>query len=729
MSHRAVVLLVLPLVLGMAERALATDPPHSFPTAIKGPCTECHKLHAAPGGALTSVAGNANLCQSCHTVGGQASAKALSNSAQAVPGPGLPVGTSASGNSHRWDSGVSGRVAIAAGNASTGRVESGGAFTGRYAKTYTITVSTEGSVGTGRFDWTATSPGGGSGSGVLIAASATPGVSQPILLDEGISVTFSDGASSPSFLLDARWDVYVRTDLSSPASPAMAARLEGGKALCSTCHDQHSQSREPFDPAAPPYAGAGTGDGRHFQRIHNDTDAMCKDCHSSRDVTDAASGSHPVGVAVTPSAGTYQTPLTLPLDKTSGELQCSTCHQLHYGPASDGSLARLSSPLALCTDCHALADTSPSPGAHFFTSDVRTLWPGAQYGTTFPPVTDPGRQGSCANCHQTHGWPDTGAPAQDYPSLLVDGEEKLCNTCHDGSPVSLDVRAEIVKTYRHPAGDYSGRHTAGEGGAAAYGAANRHAECSDCHNPHQAKADASAPVAPAASNRLRRVSGVAVTNGPAGATPSYSPVDSSSFEYELCFKCHSSWTTQPAGQTDLAVALNTNNPSYHPVEGVGRNTNIDINAFVNGWTPASVTYCTDCHSSDNAAVRGPHGSSNAHILKKPYAASGARRIMSSGELCFDCHLYDTYSNRDASPTVQGYSRFNRPLTPKGHAFHVDDKEYPCYSCHDTHGSSLWLGLIVTGRNPGITTFVQTATGGTCNPTCHGQKSYTLNYPR
>jgi hypothetical protein len=53
------------------------------------------------------------------------------------------------------------------------------------------------------------------------------------------------------------------------------------------------------------------------------------------------------------------------------------------------------------------------------------------------------------------------------------------------------------------------------------------------------------------------------------------PID----EYQLCFKCHSSWTTQPAGQSDLALLLNNNNPSYHPVEAAGRDPLIASGAF------------------------------------------------------------------------------------------------------------------------------------------------------
>jgi predicted CxxxxCH...CXXCH cytochrome family protein len=53
-------------------------------------CTSCHITHNAPGSTLTAVAGNALLCQSCHTSTGAASAKPLVNADK---------GTS----SHAWD--------------------------------------------------------------------------------------------------------------------------------------------------------------------------------------------------------------------------------------------------------------------------------------------------------------------------------------------------------------------------------------------------------------------------------------------------------------------------------------------------------------------------------------------------------------------------------------------------------------------------------------------------
>jgi hypothetical protein len=199
-------------------------------------------------------------------------------------------------------------------------------------------------------------------------------------------------------------------------------------------------------------------------------------------------------------------------------------------------------------------------------------------------------------------------------------------------------------------------------------------------------------------------------------------------EYQLCFKCHSSWTVQPGGQTDLALVLNPGNPSYHPVEDRGRNPVIDPLAFTSGWTASSLVTCGDCHGSD-LGTRGPHGSIFPHILKKSYPDSPGLRATTSDELCFSCHAYDVYANPGAPDVVRAASRFNAPGAGQGHAEHVGTSQVPCVACHTTHGSTTLPHLVVTGRSPGLVTYTETANGGTCAPTCHGTASYTVNYAR
>ncbi len=154
-----------------------------------------------------------------------------------------------------------------------------------------------------------------------------------------------------------RWDAVPIV----PAVPleAMFRRLElGTTAVCSTCHNPHSQTAKPFDPAAPPVPGDRD---RHFQRVDNDTNQMCRNCHEERDINsvrtyaEGALLSHPVGVSLPsgdpkfhdapkepngspqtggPSfsgngAGDTNSTNNLILD-ASGQVQCMTCHNVHF---------------------------------------------------------------------------------------------------------------------------------------------------------------------------------------------------------------------------------------------------------------------------------------------------------------------------------------------------------------------------------------------------------------
>lgn len=466
-----------------------------------------------------------------------------------------------------------------------------------------------------------------------------------------------------------------------------------------------------------------------------------------------------------------------------GTRMLSTCQQCHnqayestkHENATTGVERISGEPKGDCVHCHdehANRDGAPTPGGPYdyllfkandnylcYTSDGAgpchastganeiyqglTVYDNSSHATStdvyWPGPTPPSRPsldyGKCLNCHTPHGYEDDSGL---IPSQTFSREENLCQTCHNGFPAS-DIQIEITKTYRHPAGDYSGRHSQSEDGIASnFGSANRHAECVDCHNSHYAKSDLTTPSAPDASNRNKGVSGVDVINGTAGSQPSYtyiSPGVGINYEYQLCFKCHSSWTTQPGGQPDMAVLFNPNNPSYHPVEAQGTNSGIDALAFVNGWAPGDTMYCTDCHTSDNILVRGPHGSQYNYILKNNYVASGSERTMSSDELCFDCHNYDTYANNSASHTVKGYSRWNAggmSGAGSGHTRHVDrsmmgQNKSPCYACHDSHASTTQSHLIVTGRLPGLNDYIESLDGGTCYPTCHASKTYSVNY--
>jgi predicted CXXCH cytochrome family protein len=686
------------MALLLAFSAFAMDAPHT------ASCMACHVDHNLFGNQVGDVSGNANACQSCHQPGGLAHARPLTEGEQAEPGaPGRPVGR---GTSHRWDASASGRV-VSVGSTPAGGLTVSGNYAGRYAKTYTIAIAAEGDAGTAAFDWTATSPDGGSGSGFTTGTG--------VALEKGLTLTFLNVRSNaPAFKPGDSWQIQVRPDLTAPEDADLLTHTTGGTVVCSTCHNQHFQINEPFDPAAPAYTGSDSNAGRHFMRRDNDTDQMCAECHGNRRVTSSLAGSHPVGVSI-PGTAAYRSPVSLPLDKNNNQVWCSTCHAVHHSPGADGNLLRAATETQLCTQCHAQADTT-SPARHL-NPLTASLWPGGQYGSQFPAAANSTPRGSCDTCHSVHGWPDPSSATNDYPALLVEREENLCYTCHDGGPAAKNIRANFTKPYTHPVA-LSGRHsTTEDGNPAKYGTANRHAECADCHNVHQLTPDASAAAAPYASSALKGVPRVSVNNLSSTAVAyTYRPATDPTpvKEYEVCFTCHSAWTTQPAGQTNYAAVFNTKNPSFHPVEATALDTGINPGAFVNGWGPGMMVSCTDCHTSDDTNIRGPHGSANQWILKKPYTRSTSGALASNG-LCFDCHNPSVYNT--SGSTLSRFSGRDRPGHTHG--------GYNCYACHESHGSTSKPFLI--GNN--LETYTKTSTGGTCNPTCHGNENYTVAYPR
>ena len=706
------ILLTLLATSVMSGPALALDPPHDSSRSIE--CVTCHTLHTAPGGTLTAVAGNANLCQSCHVTGGTATTKPFVEADQARPGLALPAGMNGSGTSHRWDAGPQGRVEADSGNTSSGTMQSAGAYTGPNIQTYTILITTPGDTGVAQFEWylqlkASGAPAGPEGTG-------TSGTDVP--LGDGLTLTFTDGVSSPSFAAGDAWYLYVVADTVAPTDPEMLARLENDAIMCSTCHDQHSQEMTPFDPATPPTPG---DEGRHNQRLANDTDQMCKDCHSPRDVNLSSLGSHPVGVGI-PVSSDYQSPTGLPLD-ASGNVSCLTCHDMHYNGTDNGLLLRINDNQTMCTECHTLASGVAS---HFNTSAAE-MWPGGQYGSSFPAISDTGKTASCGNCHYPHGWPDSAAPASDNPLLAVDFEEAQCYTCHDGDPATADVHTDFQKASAHPLATTSAVHQPGE--ASVVNSASRHVECNDCHNPHEAEASVSVP-GPSTSRRLASgplegVQGVNVAGG---------TVATATYEYEVCFRCHADSTGKPAAptpqrefpETNVRIEFNGSKASYHPV--TTNNASADtMPSLINGWAANSIMSCTNCHNSDSgpaaggAGPNGAHGSTWPSLLEKQYVnADPSPYVEEKYAACFSCH-------DAASILSDDNNSFGK------HDKHIRGADTACNVCHDPHASgndrliNFDTSVVTSAGGMGIDFTWNGPGSGSCTLTCHDKNHMNKSY--
>jgi predicted CXXCH cytochrome family protein len=392
----------------------------------------------------------------------------------------------------------------------------------------------------------------------------------------------------------------------------------------------------------------------------------------------------------------------------------------------------------------------------------------------------------CGICHRSH--------AAKAPNLLTQPNQQstLCFTCHDGLGASTNVKEQFTDPlvpdnddakrlyYRHDTVSTTATNAHISAGANEFGGVNnRHSECGDCHNPHQANGtNSSTTPAPStgvtASGRLTGVSGVSVANGAAGTAPTYtfldgkSPETSITREYQLCFKCHSSFTTLSSNgsfgpsryRLDKAAEFNPNNPSYHPIEAAGKNTTPAMTASLAGgsiWklTVNSTIRCVNCHASSTKynLVTPPsatgdlpmHTSRNPGILLANYrnrVLMGPDEAYSSGNfaLCYMCHSKTPFDSSDDSATNFSEHELHVSKLDDGDGGSAStDIDTPgagrgnalCAECHFRQHSTTFAipGQTIPGSRllsfspnvGGARTWTKGATrGGSCTLTCHGE---------
>jgi hypothetical protein len=167
--------------------------------------------------------------------------------------------------------------------------------------------------------------------------------------------------------------------------------------------------------------------------------------------------------------------------------------------------------------------------------------------------------------------------------------------------------------------------------------------------------------------------------GVSGVTGSGGALTEATYEFQVCYKCHSGigamHTTMVVDRVissyDLGDQFSVNNPSFHPVETVGKNMNVP--SLVQPMTITARIYCTDCHGSDSLMTPGPHGSRNRPLLVSRYdTADHMPESPLAYALCYNCHL---------RTSILGNQSFPR------HHLHVVDSRTPCSACHDSHGLS------------------------------------------
>ena len=418
-----------------------------------------------------------------------------------------------------------------------------------------------------------------------------------------------------------------------------------------------------------------------------------------------------------------------------------------------------------------------------------------------PIITSPNIHGpydttssECATCHRTH--------TAQGPNLLTKSipQSTLCFTCHDGTGANTNVQATYTdplvpqnvvsdrKIFRHdtlaPTAHTSSKLN--EFG----GVSNRHSECGDCHNPHQARGTDSTPTTTGVTNsgRLAGISGVSVVNGPAGTAPSYTFLPGAAApitrEYQLCFKCHSGFTildsnagfTPSRYRLDKGIEFNPANPSYHPVEAPGKNTTPAMTASLAGpssfkqynLTTASTISCANCHSNyqrynlvtpPSITASSPlHASKNAGILRQTYrnrVLLSAQEPYDEGDfaLCFMCHSSTPFT--DGTSTATNFNQHAKHIslmvgrdvdggTPDIDTIGGGRGNAICAECHFRQHSTTFQIPQQSGPNKsrlvsfapsvqpynGTLSWVPGATVGTgsCTLTCHGRSHRPKSYP-
>lgn len=422
----------------------------------------------------------------------------------------------------------------------------------------------------------------------------------------------------------------------------------------------------------------------------------------SGDISDDHPVSFEYNSALASADGQLRDPaaISYPVGLEEGKLQCTSCHDPHNNLYSDflHVPSRFSELCYRCHDRDYWASSSHNTSLATWNGNGSDPWS----HTSYPNVSENG----CENCHKPHN------AGGRYRLLNYIVEEQNCLVCHNGNVASSDILSQTIKPYTHRVDLYNLTHDPEEDALVS----TMHVECQDCHNPHAVNGTSAS--APQVRGNIMGIKGIDL-NG--------SPVYPIQYEYELCYRCHADSPSKPAGPTTRLIEQNNvrlefdiNNPSYHPVTGIGRNPN-SPSLIAPMYDENSIIYCTDCHASNgSASPAGPHGSIYPSILKYRYEkADNTVESPLTYELCYSCH------DRNS---ILGDNSFGE------HYLHIVDQNTPCNACHDPHGINssqgnsinnshlinFDLNIISSGGNS-VIEFVDTGLfSGYCMLRCHGR---------
>lgn len=386
----------------------------------------------------------------------------------------------------------------------------------------------------------------------------------------------------------------------------------------------------------------------------------------------------------------------------NGQLQCTACHDPHDNQFGK-FLVENNYASALCLRCHDpkfWQDSAHRISNKTWSGSGLDPWPKSELTSV--------AANACGNCHASHN-AGTGPRLLNYAD-----EEQNCFVCHSGNVAAKNVQPDFNKFSAHPVLQTTRVHDPMEDPINA----QRHVECTDCHNPHAARTSpAVAPNAPGALAGLK------------GVNSSGAVVEPLSYAYELCYRCHADSLARGTPrverqfpETNVRMEFDPGNASFHPVETAGRNQSVP--SLLPGWTAGSRMYCTDCHNNDQSpsaggtGANGPHGSRYRPILERELVLTDGPESSLAYALCYKCHDRSSILRNDSF-------RF--------HNLHVVQKTTACTTCHDPHGVKNQAHLInfsTTARAASDGRLEYRSTGfrsGTCTVSCHGKDHVSVNY--
>ncbi len=338
--------------------------------------------------------------------------------------------------------------------------------------------------------------------------------------------------------------------------------------------------------------------------------------------------------------------------------------------------------LALAVSTPIVAQTS-QPKAGAANAPVAALGSLAPLPTTPSPISShaPFEASDCKICHQNAD------PKQ--PGPVLKKGSALCLSCHE----------EFVGVMKRP-------HTHEPARTA----------CTSCHNPHNSAfpklllkepralcTNCHDKIGKIASNA--KVKHKALSTG-AQCSNCHNPHGSAveklllQLPFDLCLSCH-----------NVDTMTDVNGKKLQNIK-----TLLDNNKVRHG--PVRSKDCSGCHET--------HGSDHFRLLEEDYPAEFyAPYDARTYALCFSCHNDEAFSTAQTSTLT----KFRNGTTNLHYVhLHQSGRGRTCRACHEVHASNQ-KNQIRSGVPYGSggwmlkLNYKETATGGSCEKTCHAEKTY------